>query len=176
MDFKNGLLLYFKQYDENGNLIAERHYQYDDKGNPIEEKIEDGLHQEYYPSGNLKVEYHTKDGQYDGLMKRYYENGRLQFISDFKDGRNVGLWKKYFEDGVLQKTCNTQDLENGETRKDYQEFDEQGKLIREFYEILIKQDSGKTLIKKYKNAKLVNETLWQDGKIINEKGYDELGE
>ena len=38
MEYKNGLLLHFKLYDESGKMTKEEQYKYDDQGNQIERK------------------------------------------------------------------------------------------------------------------------------------------
>ncbi len=82
------------------------------------------VHKEYYPSGQLKLEYDYKDGEQEGIYKRYYETGQVEEEGSFKDGEQEGLRKGYYESGNISYIDT---FKNGKWihRKSY---DEDGKL------------------------------------------------
>ena len=80
---------------------------YDDFGN-IEEKTEwkngkpNGLHKNYYASGELKGEATFKDGIIDGLLKQFFKNGEIKSQCEIKKGVKNGFHKYYYESGNIK--------------------------------------------------------------------------
>ncbi len=87
-----------------------------------------GLYQEWWPNGQLKMQYNAVDGYRDGLFQRWAENGTLveQYWS-VKD-RAEGLHTFWHDNGVKAKeyTC-----VNDKPVGLYQEWDRDGVLKRE---------------------------------------------
>ena len=48
-----------------------------------------GLHTEYYESGQIKGEGNYKDGKLDGKWTNWYENGEIEQEATFKDGKCI---------------------------------------------------------------------------------------
>ena len=46
-----------------------------------------------------------KDGKRDGLREDYYDNGRLKVKFTYKDGELDGPYGDYYGDGQLHKKC-----------------------------------------------------------------------
>ncbi|APZ45014.1 hypothetical protein BW723_01330 [Polaribacter reichenbachii] len=57
----------------------------------------DGKFNEYYDSGNLKVDGKYKNGAKDGNWKSYYKNGKIKSKGRYKDGEKVGIWKFFYK-------------------------------------------------------------------------------
>ncbi len=57
---------------------------------------------DYYPSGQLKLEYAYKDGKQEGITKYYYESGQLEWEGNYKDGKREGIGREYYPSGQLK--------------------------------------------------------------------------
>jgi len=45
-----------------------------------------------------------KDGEYDGLFEEFYENGQLKIRVNYIDGKEDGLYEEFDIDGNLTET------------------------------------------------------------------------
>lgn len=73
---------------------------------------------EYYPNGNIKLEYDEIDGKKHGLYKEYYENGNMKYEINFVYGKKQGLCCTYREDGECIVRANfANDKMNGEHKE-----------------------------------------------------------
>lgn len=70
--------------------------------NSVQTYYEDGIHEEFYSNGELKVKGTYKDGKEDGLREEYYENGQLESKGTLKDGEWDGLLEAYNKNGELE--------------------------------------------------------------------------
>ncbi len=56
----------------------------------------DGVWQTWFPSGQMQMEEHFRDGQLDGVQTAWYENGKLRSQQEFSAGQRNGkqlYWK-----------------------------------------------------------------------------------
>jgi antitoxin component YwqK of YwqJK toxin-antitoxin module len=81
-----------KRFFDSGELMSETFYNNGKR---------DRFHRIYYKSGELHLEFTSKNGKAAGT-KSYYENGRIRFEIPFKDGEAEGVWKEYYENGEIE--------------------------------------------------------------------------
>ena len=60
-----------------------------------------GVLKNFFPSGNISVIDHFKEGKQHGEFKSYHENGKLSMEGKFDEGKQVGYWFEYYDDGSL---------------------------------------------------------------------------
>jgi antitoxin component YwqK of YwqJK toxin-antitoxin module len=65
------------------------------------EKIKDGLHTEWFDSGQKKIEGIFKDGKPHGLHNWWYENGKVKKTETWENGI-MGQYERYYENGQLE--------------------------------------------------------------------------
>ena len=118
--FKHGLKHgYFKEYDENGNLLSATKYVDGEKFKKAEELLKLEIRTDYYPNGKVKVvATYTKEGIPEGVRREYNEKGDVEKSYIFRYGKLIGegifsdsgnkqgKWKEYYNDGKLQATGN----------------------------------------------------------------------
>jgi len=114
--FKHGLKHgYFKEYDEDGNLISVTKYVDGEKYEKAEELLKLEVRTDYYPSGKAKViATYNADGLPEGVRREYNENGEVEKSFIFRNGTLIGEgiftdsghkqgnWKEYFNDGKIK--------------------------------------------------------------------------
>ena len=61
---------------------------------------EDGLHQWWFPSGQLDQEVNYRNGKTEGLVKNWYESGQLKLESQYSNGVKEGKTTKWHPNGV----------------------------------------------------------------------------
>lgn len=144
---------------------------------------EQGVIKEYYLGGKLKAEISYKDGLRHGISREYYESGLIASEHNYKEGKRHGLGRVYSEQGVLQ----FESLYGDGKFISIKEFDKKGRPL----EGVIKEYDpyGKTTSEsRYKRGRLdgINriyyvdgmiklESVYQDGRLISQKEYDEKG-
>lgn len=57
----------------------------------------DGKFNEFYNSGELKVDGKYKKGAKDGNWKTYYKNGKIKSKGRYNNGEKVGVWKFFYK-------------------------------------------------------------------------------
>jgi hypothetical protein len=57
---------------------------------------------EYYPNGNVKIEYAMKDSVLNGIYIDYYENGMLKSKCSYKNGKCYGRYLEFYKSGDLK--------------------------------------------------------------------------
>ncbi len=76
----------------------------------INGKIE-GLCQEWYESGKIKIEYECSGDMKNGTYKEYYENGNLKLLCNFVDDLEEGFETEFNEDGSIKNKTYYEDGE-----------------------------------------------------------------
>ena len=76
-------------------------------GNFIDVKVntdisKNGILNEFYDDGTIKIEYFFNNGKKHGLQKRWYENGQLEILYNYDMGKLEGLQKKWHQNGILK--------------------------------------------------------------------------
>jgi len=161
-----------------------------------QEASEDGIHQEYYDSGNVHYERNYRNGQKDGLAREYYEDGTIKIEVMYVKGKKQGVFKEYYPTGILKATFELKDnIQNGVVEKYY----EDGKLqhsslyengmpnskgVKQFqyfddgslkYEYYYDKDEGGSSKTYYKNGQVSLETIIKGWGSYECKNYDEEG-
>ena len=77
---------------------------------------QDGLHTEYYDSGQTRVEINYKDGQSDGKFHEWYENGKKKEEKNYKDGKLHGKLTCWYGNGLEKYEENYKDGKQDGTR------------------------------------------------------------
>ena len=105
-----------KQYYNSAEIFSMFNYMEPVQENENEEVKEDSLPQiiisdldakkfeDYYETGELKIEVELKDGLKHGTIKQYHPNGKLKLKGEYKEDFPTGKWKYYDEDGKLENT------------------------------------------------------------------------
>ena len=78
---------YYKEYDENGQIIAEGEYKKDGETG----REWSGKFIEYYYNGQIRYEENYKDGKEEGRFVSYYENGEIVDEDIWKDGECIEM-------------------------------------------------------------------------------------
>lgn len=184
-NFKHGLKHgYFKEYDENGNLISATKYIDGEKFKKAEELLKLEIRTDYYPNGKIKVvATYSADGVPEGVRREYNEKGEVEKSFIFRYGKIVGEgiftdagqkqgnWKEYYNDGSLKATGNyLNDLHDGTWKYYYKngQLEEIGKYVND------KPDS--TWFWYHNNGKLLREENFYNGLtdgLMTE--YDKVG-
>lgn len=92
---------------------------------PQEITIRDGMHVDYYPNGQIKLQGNMKDGEREGQWESFFEdgkkwsqstylkgelhgpttvfssNGSLMYKGSFHEGKRIGQWVFYKDDGSV---------------------------------------------------------------------------
>lgn len=114
--FKHGLKDgYFKEYDQNGDLIAAVKFVNGEKVEKAEELAKLDVRTDYYPSGKVKIKAtYDKNGIPEGVRREYSPDGNIEksyvFLHGVIIGEGIftdagirqGLWKEYYPDGKLK--------------------------------------------------------------------------
>ena len=113
-----------------------------------------GLHTEYYDSGQTRVELNYKDGNQDGKWTRWYENGQIEAEEKYKDGKLNGKWTRWYENGQKRYENNYKDGErNGKSTWWY-------------------ENGQKRYSDNYKDGKQVTRIQWSENGHIEETGAE----
>lgn len=59
--------------------------------------VMDGAYQEYFLTGELKVDGGYHKGKKEGVWKIYYKTGKIKSKGKYRDGEKVGVWKTYYK-------------------------------------------------------------------------------
>lgn len=110
-DRKNG---YFKEYDENGQLLSVKKFLNDVEEKEAPELASLSVKTDYFPSGKVKTVASYNGQTPEGVRREYNEEGKIiagyifhqgkmtgEGIVD-EEGDRVGPWKEYYEDGTLR--------------------------------------------------------------------------
>lgn len=136
-------------YFDNGNI---QHISY------WSNKLKNGTLQEFYETGQLKIERNYIAGKIEGFGKVFYANGLLHSEYYYVNGKNNGKYYEWYENGQL--------AEEGEyLNDDYSElnfWEEDGTQI-------LKDGTGKTIRKYGATDGDIYEQYFDGGKMIGEK-------
>jgi antitoxin component YwqK of YwqJK toxin-antitoxin module len=110
-DLENG---YFKDYDEEGNLISTSKYVDGVLQEDVAELAKLDIKTEYYPNGKVKIMASYKDDVPEGVRREYDEEGNIvkgylfhngkvvgEGITD-EEGLRDGPWKEYYPNGAIK--------------------------------------------------------------------------
>ena len=114
--YKHGLMNgYYKEYDEEGNLLAAYKYVDGEKQEFVAELAKLEVKKEYYPDGKVKIKAtYNDENKPEGVWREYNEEGEVEKSFIYKNGivigagiiteqgEKVGAWKEYFDNGILK--------------------------------------------------------------------------
>lgn len=66
--------------------------------------LPDGIFQENYSSGSIKIVAFFENGELENDFKEFYETGELKYAGQFEKGKKVGEWLEYFESGEVKSS------------------------------------------------------------------------
>ncbi|MBN7813793.1 toxin-antitoxin system YwqK family antitoxin [Algoriphagus pacificus] len=76
--------------------------------------LPEGIFQENYPSGSIKILAIFENGELENDFKEFYENGEIKYTGQLAAGERIGEWIEYFESGqVKSKTSYSEGLVDG---------------------------------------------------------------
>jgi len=98
-----------------------------EKSEDIGVKFKKNIHQEYYPSGKLKISGKLdKQGLKKGIWTAYFENGQKMSESNYKNGVNNGYSIVWYPNGNVRYFG---DYFEGEKKGEWTFYNEDGKVI-----------------------------------------------
>lgn len=114
--YKHGLENgYFKEYDQNGNLLNTSKFTDGSKLEDVAELAKLEVRKDYYPDGKIKIAAtYNKEGKPEGIRREYTPEGNIDKSYIFRNGIMIGegivtekgerdgYWKEYFDDGRLR--------------------------------------------------------------------------
>jgi antitoxin component YwqK of YwqJK toxin-antitoxin module len=101
-----------RQYDPQGNLVAEEHY--------LNNELH-GTRLLYAPDGTVLVEENYQNGAFAGPYSLFDEEGQLSLRGEYIDGKMAGAWTAYYPDGTVKEVVTFADNnENGPFREWYE--------------------------------------------------------
>ncbi|MTB49692.1 toxin-antitoxin system YwqK family antitoxin [Lewinella sp. W8] len=101
-----------RQYDPQGNLVAEEHY--------LDNEL-NGKRLLFSPEGNLLVEENYERGEFAGPYSLFDETGQLSMKGEYVDGKMSGAWTSYYPNGTVREVVTFADNnENGPFREWYE--------------------------------------------------------
>lgn len=133
-DKKNG---YFKEYDENGQLLSVKKYVNDVEEKEAPELASLSIKTDYYPSGKVKTVASYNGDVPQGVRREFDESGKITAGYIFHKGNIVGEgiideegikdgpWKEFYDDGTL-RSVGTYD--KGNRVGDWKFYYENGKI------------------------------------------------
>tara|TARA_Y100000766_G_C18534916_1_gene425455 strand:- start:23 stop:556 length:534 start_codon:yes stop_codon:yes gene_type:complete len=139
------------------------------KGNTYYKKSDDtpftGVLKNLFPSGEISVIDHFKNGKQHGEFKSFHKNGKLSMIGKFHEGEQVGEWSEFYDDGSLYWKLNYIDGKKADGL--FQMFHQNGSLKSE---VFYKDDKPSTNWVYYnENGEKVRIDIYKDGKFFYEK-------
>lgn len=166
-DRKNKQIVFSREWNENGTLVAEIDFpnyikKYWGNGNPRE--ISTGL---FYINDQGRIRPDS------GHAEFYFENGKLQELYDWKNKQPV-VNKQWNADGVLimdldfQKTC-TEYWDNGKIKQKLE-----GILYRKDGTCMCRVDSGRSE-SYFENGKVKQQNDWKNKQLVAQKEWNENG-
>ena len=87
--------------------------------------IPNGLREDYWENGNLKIITHNLNGRQNGKTIHYHENGEIEEINFLNNGEVHGISERYYPNGLPESKC---DYWNGKRRDTCKFYYENGNL------------------------------------------------
>lgn len=138
-----------------------------------------GIFQEFYPSGSLKLELNYQGNQLNGPFTDYYENKQVRAKGFYRNNQMAGEYQRFYKSGELMRTSDYVDDKIDGYLKTYSKS---GKLVETLrYKNGVRyNDQGKPFEGKdelyYENGNLWEEWNYKKGRLEGEqKTYFENG-
>lgn len=172
---ENGKLAYLALYDDEGALL-EPIVHYSAEGQKIVQYqmvngVREGVYEEWYENGQLKLHHEYAKGEYDGEQREYYESGQQKLAARFKNAKRDGIYREWYDNGNLKVHTSYRDGEKEGKRLVYFE---NGTL--QFDEQFIANDHDGEQREWYENGQLKFQGAFDKGlKIGHHKSFYEDG-
>ena len=126
--FKDGLLITYESWYENGKKKSEENYKgLSNRKSPNGKKCLDGVGIFYFSQVSCHYDF-IRDGEY----QEWYENGKMKELGNYKSGKQDGLWKSWYKNGKLQEMGTYKDgYKDGEKVGVWKEWNKKGELVNE---------------------------------------------
>ena len=105
----NELTPYIKYYN-NGNVWI--------KGQKNSKGQHEGIWEEFYENGNIRMRTPYKEGKMDGVREWFYPNGNIEWRTPFKGGKIDGIAEGFHPNGNITETRHWKDGELIEETKE----------------------------------------------------------
>jgi antitoxin component YwqK of YwqJK toxin-antitoxin module len=92
-----------QEFDDQGNLIREQHYNTLTFYDQDSQHILDGPYKEFYANGKPKVVATYKEGNLDSSWISYHYNGKLMETGVYRNNIKAGIWEGFNDIGKLIK-------------------------------------------------------------------------
>lgn len=190
--YKNGLLIAFKIFDRNGNVLVEdrkKGGEFRYKGMSIDGvqtidglyNVKGGLEGEwkyYSDNGVLESTSNFKEGIREGEHISYHNNGKIDYKVNYVNDSIHDYYKRFFYTGELSIEGW---YKNGKAQQLWKYYYMDGSLKKEGYYIddkfhgdviFYSVEGKKSLINKYNHGELIKETQFDiEGNVVNEIDY-----
>ena len=124
----------------------------------ISSKPSDGWFRRYWENGNLRYEWHFKDGKQNGASKSWWPNGEIKSKRKYKNGTTHGSVKSWHENGQVS---GIREFKNGK----------RAGLWTDWYKSGQKWFEGT-----YDNGELISEKYWHEDGSVGDKSCHRKGE
>lgn len=125
----------------------------DSRSKPVEPATT--IKKEYYPTGELAIEFTMIDGKIEGKETGYYKSGKINYFYTYKNNVKNGAYEYYFENGQVRQ-------------KSYLKNDQFDGALQEYYENGILKNESVNIDGKYHG--FIKEYS-PDGKLVSKKYY-----
>ena len=133
----------------------------------------DGIHTEYFDSGEVRAINTYQFNKLNGEAKSYYKNGKLQSHGRYKNNKKKGFWIHHYASGGIKSKEN---YRYGKLRGYFKSYYENGQVQIDGNFIDIEQQNGLWLF--YSDSgDLMEEHLYKKGILVSKTTYkndDEL--
>ncbi len=130
-----------------------------------------GVYEEYFQSGKIRIKTNFKDNEKHGRYTKYYEDGNIEQLEVFKNGKNDSISTYYYPNGQVEKI---KSYKNGIESGAYRAYNKDGQLLQEYNYV----DGEKSGVQKvfHKNGKLKLISYYKNGMPgVGLKSYDSNG-
>ena len=154
---------------KNGRKVKRYSFDSDYKENTYYKKSDNspftGVLKNFFPSGEISVIDHFKNGKQHGEFRSFHRNGKLSMIGNFHEGKQIGEWSEYYDNGSLFWKLNYIDGKKADGL--FKMFHENGSLKSE---VFYKDDKPSTNWTYYnEKGEKVRVDIYKDGKFFYEK-------
>ncbi len=166
-----------------------------------QEKLKDGVFNDYYDSVSLKEEVIYNNAEKHGPFKKYYENGSLYSEGVYVNGKLYGIVKYYYDNGQLHKEVEYLDGKRNGVEKTYTNpnqgigtesylYSEIGYKDNKYHGVyktyypngqiivekqIVNQKEEGELKEYYQDGSLKQKSIVKNGRPVEEKNFDESG-
>ncbi len=182
--YKDGDLIRYKEFEENGVVVANKEvskndlidsvlYYYPDGNKKTEMNFPNGVKNsgsiiEYYSNGVKSTAGEIKNQERNGYFEYFNDLGTLTYAANYKNGKKEGAIKDNYSEGM---TFAKGSFENDKREGKWEYFDKYGNLTGVYN--YAKGELDGVVTKYYDNGTIESETYYKAGKLDgSQKKYD----